>query len=75
MERFNVNVKCDENCEKEVLLVDDVPFNLVPLEMYCNELNLKYTSVYTGSEAASLYFKRLNAQCCQRFFKIVITDI
>lgn len=62
-------------CTHQVLMVDDVPFNLIPLEGILDSQGLKYSSVFEGAEAVKLFLQRLSAECCERTYQIVLTDI
>lgn len=46
---------CSEICDHEVLMVDDVPFNFIPLQMFLQEKDLNSTAVNSGTEAIRLY--------------------
>ena len=66
---------CSEMCRQQVLMVDDVPFNLIPLEGMLEAKDIKFTSCFTGREAVRLFAMKLTAQCCQSTYQIVLTDI
>ena len=52
---------CNEICSHRVLMVDDVPFNLVPLESFLDDRRVSYTSVFSGAKAVQLFMARLSA--------------
>ena len=57
------------------MLVDDNPFNLIPLESMLATLGIDTVSFENGFEAISCFQKRLLAKCCSRHFKLILTDI
>ena len=58
------------------MLVDDNPFNLIPLEgMLSNILGISTVSFENGFEAISCFQKRLLSKCCSNSFKLILTDI
>ena len=67
---------CNELCGADVMLVDDVLFNLIPLEGML-EFSFKVTSIkfVRGLDAIEAYQRRLLSKCCSRHFKLVLTDI
>ena len=40
------NKVCSEMCSQQVLMVDDVPFNLIPLEGMLEAKDIKFTSCF-----------------------------
>ena len=62
-------------CSQQVLMVDDVPFNLIPLEGMLKAKDIKFTSCFKGREAVRLFTMKLTARCCDSTYQIVLTDI
>jgi CheY-like chemotaxis protein len=77
---INLNAKvtqeCSAICSATVLLVDDNPFNLVPLEhMLRDTFKIESVSFESAKEALDCYVRRLQNKCCWRSFRLVLTDI
>ena len=56
-------------------MVDDVVFNLIPLEEMMRERDILATKCYSGAAAVRMYMSRLSAQCCESTYRVVLTDI
>lgn len=68
--------QCTDFCLPTVMLVDDNPFNLIPLEGILNQnLGISSVSFENGFDAISCFQRRLLAKCCNRHFKLILTDI
>ena len=71
-----VGQKCGDLCSVSIMLVDDNPFNLIPLEgMIEHSLGLKTVKFLNGFDAISCFQRRLLSKCCGRHFKLILTDI
>ena len=57
------------------MIVDDIAFNLIPIEAYLAERNLQYISFTRSEEALNYYERRLQNTCCGRKINLVLTDI
>lgn len=69
------NQVCSDLCTTTVLMCDDVPYNLLPLEVMLTELEIASRSFESGLDAVKCFQQRLQYTCCSRFFKLVLTDI
>lgn len=56
-------------------MVDDVVFNLIPLDELLKERDILSTKCYSGAEAVRMYMSRLSSKCCESTYKVVLTDI
>ena len=61
----------------EVLLVDDIMFNLIPLKalMECNFKQQTCDMASDGSMAVDLYLRNIKKTCCNVRYKLILTDI
>lgn len=67
---------CNLLCKNTVLMCDDVSYNLVPLEWMLREtFKITSTQLSSGEEAVNCFKERMYATCCQRMYKLVLTDI
>jgi CheY-like chemotaxis protein len=57
------------------MLIDDAPFNLIPLEGMLEMKSIQSAKFNNGSEAISYFQFRLKLNCCRRMFRTVLTDI
>ena len=57
------------------MLIDDVPFNLIPLEVMLESHSITVQSFYNGQDAISYFQKRLQSTCCRSHIRLVLTDI
>lgn len=63
-------------CRKTVLLCDDIVYNLIPLEaMLLTEWGIESELFQEGKLAIQCFKYGLTKLCCQRVFKLVLTDI
>jgi len=70
--------KPGESCcsKAEVLLVDDVIFNLLPLKaIVCKKFNLKCDEAENGLIAVDKYYRSMTKTCCEVRYKAIFTDI
>ena len=67
---------CTDKCEATVILVDDEPFNLIPLvELLKTNYQIISRSFENGWEALAFYQASLQKKCCSRSIKLILTDI
>ena len=57
------------------MLVDDAPFNLIPLEGILEMKSILCSKFHDGYTAISCFQLRLKLTCCKRNFLMVLTDI
>lgn len=55
--------------------MDDIAFNLIPIESYVTDRGLKFISFTESEEALAYYERRLFKTCCDRKISLVLTDI
>jgi CheY-like chemotaxis protein len=66
--------KC--KCRATVLLVDDQPFNLIPLKMILKEkLNIKCDTGEDGMREVSMFELNQAKKCCDVRYKLILTDL
>jgi PleD family two-component response regulator len=71
---LNAFGKC--NCRATVLLVDDQPFNLIPLKMILKErMNIKCDFGEDGEKEVSMFEKNQAKTCCEVRYKLILTDL
>ncbi len=56
---------CCEFADRDILIVDDIEFNILTLETMLDELGVKYHSAFNGLEALEAVHRR-NVQACVR---------
>ena len=62
--------------EAEVLLVDDIPFNLLPLKAMVEDMfGRKCDEAVNGEIAVNMYKSNIAKKCCQVRYKAIFTDI
>jgi len=67
-----------EQCcsQAEVLLVDDQPFNLMPLELIIQgKFHKKCDKAENGQIAVEMYLASMQKTCCEQRYRAVLTDI
>ncbi|CAK92668.1 unnamed protein product (macronuclear) [Paramecium tetraurelia] len=69
----NINRKSC-NCS-EILLVDDVPFNVQALKTILLQKKIKSDSAYNGIEAMDLVIKKYQQNICHPTYQLIVMDI
>ncbi len=66
-----------ECCSKaEVLLVDDILFNLIPLTAIVEStVNKKCDEASDGLIAVDMYYRNMTKTCCNVRYRLILTDI
>ena len=58
------------------MVIDDSPLNLMPLSgILESHYAIQTTEVLDGASAINIYKKRLALTCCNRMYKLILTDI
>ena len=67
----------DQCCSKaEVLLVDDIDFNLIPLkEMVQGQFEKNCDKAENGQIAIDMYIANAEKHCCDVRYRLILTDI
>lgn len=74
--RSLISAKPNCKCDAVILLVDDNPFNLIPLKyMISCDLKLSFDEADDGDVAFDLYKKNMAKKCCSVRYNIILTDI
>jgi len=55
--------------------VDDNVFNLIPVGLLLDELKIKHDDFSDPKKALRAYKKSLSKRCCNKGYRLVITDI
>ena len=58
-----------------MLLCDDEPFNLIPLQVLLEEQGIVSCETTSGQEAVQKFQENLEKTCCSSHFKMVLMDI
>ena len=71
------NAEDKECCSKaEVLLVDDILFNLIPLRaMVESTVNKNCDEAADGLIAVDMYHRNMTKTCCDVRYRLILTDI
>lgn len=64
---------CD--CKATILIVDDNMFNLVPLELMLDELNIVVDKAMDGQEAVEMFKSNFDKTCCNTKYRVILMDI
>ena len=63
-------------CKATVLLVDDQPFNLVPLKMMLRDrLKIKCDFGEDGMQEVSMFERNQSKTCCNVRYRLILTDL
>lgn len=57
------------------MLIDDAPFNLIPLEGILLFRGIQVTKFENGFDAIRCFQRRLSNTCCRSVYRLVLTDI
>eukprot|EP00347_Sterkiella_histriomuscorum_P020398 403337956 len=64
------------SCESLILIVDDMMFNIIPLEIIIrDQIGFKVDKAYNGQEAVDLYKINLEKTCCNVKYKLILMDL
>lgn len=58
-----------------VLLVDDIVFNMIPLEQIFNTYGLICDKAHDGVQEVEMYYQNMKKTCCDVRYRIILTDI
>ncbi|CAI2382052.1 unnamed protein product [Moneuplotes crassus] len=73
-EQPQTKIQPRKKCDCKILVVDDVPFNILSIEMLIkNKFNLEIEKAFSGEEAIAAVKNKLSNPCCQ-VFPLIIMD-
>ena len=78
MEEGYYSSSSSEKCcsKATVLLVDDIVFNMIPLEqIFNNTYGLRCDKAHDGVQEVDMYLKNMKKTCCDVRYRIILTDI